>query len=191
MKRAVLSCLVVLALSAPTPMRAQWGPPPVDLPIPNVTQQTLAWCWVAVAQQIIAATYGWEYTPPQCALVAMAYGAHPDVCCLSYNEDCLRGGTLEQIQYLIGEFGGRYSALAPPTSPDVLYETLASGRAVILQVASGQASFHAVVLRGMSWMETPYGLEPVLHINDPLDYYTRPVPFWRLVGIWEAAIVVD
>ena len=183
--------VMALLLSTPAATPAQWGPPPVDLPIPNIQQETLAWCWVAVAQQIIAATYGWEYTPSQCALVAMAYGAHSDMCCVAYNEDCVRGGTLEQIQYLIDEFGGRYSSLAPPTNPDVLYETLASGRAVILQVASGQASFHAIVLRGMEWIEGPYGLEPILYVNDPLDYYARPLPFWQLVDIWEAAIVVN
>ena len=64
-------------------------------------------------------------------------------------------------------------------------------QAVVLQVASGQASFHAIVLRGMEWIEGPYGLEPILYVNDPLDYYTRPLPFWQLVDIWEAAIVID
>lgn len=103
-----LGLLVALLLGTPAQSPAQWGPPPVDLPIPNVPQ-----------------------------------------------------------------------------------ETLASGRAVVLQVASGQASFHAIVLRGMEWVQGPYGLEATLYINDPLDYYTRPLPFWRLVDIWEAAIVVN
>lgn len=50
---------------------------------------------------------------------------------------------------------------------------------------------HVVVLRGMGFMPTPYGLEPVLDINDPMSLYTHPVPFSNILGMWQSAIVVN
>lgn len=164
-------------------------PPPVDLGIQNIPQQTPVWCWAAVAQQIIAAVRGPAQTPPQCALVAVANGVHPDVCCVQQNAGCVRTGALQQIQGLIAQFGGRISAVAPPTDPMTLYQTLANGRAIILQIRSGQAN-HVVVLRGMAFQPTPMGVMPVLFINDPLAIFTQPVPFPRLMGMWVSAIVV-
>ena len=166
-------------------------PPPVDLPIPNIPQETPVWCWAAVAQQIIHATHGPAQTPPQCALVAIGNGAHPAVCCNQPNPACVRTGSFPQIAGLIAQFGGRTSNYAPPANPMALYQTLASGRAIILHIRSGAMSTHVVVLRGMSFMQTPYGVEPVLHINDPLAYYTQPVPFSQLLPVWIDALVVN
>jgi hypothetical protein len=103
---------------------------------------------------------------------------------------CVRTGTLPQIAALIREFGGRSSSYAAPTDPLTLYRTLASGRPVILHVRSGYSS-HVVVLRGMSFMSTPYGTEAILHINDPLAYFTQPVPYSRLAQMWVDALVVN
>jgi hypothetical protein len=164
--------------------------PPVDVPIPNIIQMTQVWCWAAVAQQIINAKAGASNTPAQCALVALANGASPAVCCSGYNPACLRTGSFSQIAGLIRHFGGSTSTYAPPTDPMTLYRTLQSGRAVILQIRSGYATSHVVVLRGMSFMPTPYGVEPVLHINDPLAYFTQPVPFRQLAPMWMDALVV-
>ena len=105
---------------------------------------------------------------------------------------CVRTGSMQQIQYLIGQFGGRFSALAPPTDPMTLYQTLSSGRAIILHVGSGQMSSHVVVLTGMSFVPNGFGgVEPVLHINDPLSYFNQPVPYSALVSIWIEALVVN
>lgn len=114
MKRSIiiLAVLVVFAIDA----RAQ-VPSPVDLPIPNIPQQTQVWCWAAVAQQIIHATSGPVQTPPQCALVAMANGAHPAVCCNQPNPACLRTGSFPQIAGLIQQFGGRTSSYALLRTP--------------------------------------------------------------------------
>ncbi len=167
-------------------------PPPINLSIQNIQQQTQVWCWAAVAQQIILAKQGAANTPPQCALVAMANGAHPSVCCSAYgNPGCVKTGSLQQIQYLIGQFGGAYSSIQAPANPMVLYNTLASGRPIILQVKTGVMSAHVVVLTGMSFVPNGLGgVEPVLHINDPLSYFNQPVPFRNLIPIWMSAIVV-
>ncbi|HXO22309.1 MAG TPA: papain-like cysteine protease family protein [Thermoanaerobaculia bacterium] len=165
-------------------------PSPVDIPIQNIPQETPEWCWAAVAQQIILASVGLQQTPPQCALVAMANNAPPEVCC-SGNPACVRTGSVQQIQFLIGRFGRHASSLAPPTDPFTLYNTLAANRPVILQVMSGPGTTHVVVLRGMSFVPTPQGPMPVLYINDPMAIYTQPVPYFNLLRIWVNAIVVN
>lgn len=188
--RIAMICVAGILTLWPLAASAQI-PRPVDIPIQNIPQQTQVWCWAAVAQQIILRSQGPQRTPPQCALVAIANGAPPAACCSYPNPQCLRTGSLPQIQGLIAHFGGRFSSLAPPTDPMTLYRTLASGRPIILSVRTGIASAHVVVLRGMSFMNTPYGVEPVLHINDPLAYFTQPVPYRQLMGIWTSAIVVQ
>ncbi|ELB2966969.1 TPA: hypothetical protein GRI67_23235 [Vibrio parahaemolyticus] len=162
---------------------------PIHLPIQNIMQQTPVWCWAAVAQQIILAKQGPMNTPAQCALVAMAHGQHPNFCCAGGgNPNCVKTGSLQQIQYLIGQFGGSATSIQPPAHPQVLYNTLLSGRPIILQVQTGISSAHVVVLTGMSFL--PNGT-PLLHINDPLAHFTQPVPFNNLLPIWMSAIVVN
>ena len=77
--------------------------------------------------------------------------------------------------------------LAPPAHPNILFNTLQQGHAIILQIQSSPYEGHVVVLRGMSIVN---GV-PVLHINDPLAYFTQPVPFQALLGYWAGAIVVE
>ncbi len=176
-----------------TPAFSQQG---INLPIQNILQETPVWCWVAVSQQIILARVGPQQTPAQCALVAIANGAHPQACCGGYNPNCVKPGSIPQIQGLIQNFGMTYTSYAPPTTPDVLYHTLASGKAVILQIHSGYTpqgaphSAHVVVLRGMTFKQTPNGIEPILIINDPMAYYSQYVPYSTIRPIWISAIVV-
>jgi hypothetical protein len=185
---ARLSLVVALSLVA-VGAQAQY-PPPVDIPIQDLPQETPVWCWAAVAQQLIAAAVGLQQTPQQCALVAMANGAPPAVCCSGYNPACVRTGSLQQIQFLVSSFGHHASALAPPTDPMTLYNTLAAGHPIVLHVRTGPASSHVVVLRGMSFLPTPQGPLPVLQINDPMSYFTQPASFYDLLGVWIEAIVV-
>lgn len=166
-------------------------PPPIDWPVQNIQQETPVWCWVAVAQQIILARVGPQKTPPQCALVAIANQWHPQACCGQYNPNCVKTGSTPQIQFLIQQFGLSHTSYAPPAAPMVLYNTLNSGRVIILQVQTGQTQYHVVVLRGMYFEMTPNGMEPILIINDPMAYYTQPVPYSQIVQAWRSAIVVQ
>lgn len=193
--RTVLATIVILSIVLVIEVDRQaiaQGPlPPVDLGIQNIPQQTEVWCWVAVAQQIIQSSRGPFQTPPQCALAAMAYGIHPSVYCSGMgNPACVRTGSLNQIQYLIGQFGGRFSALAPPTDPMTIYHTLRSGRAIIMAVRSSPFTNHVVVIRGMHWAPTPLGAQPVLLINDPIGFFSQSVPFANIARFWKVAIVV-
>jgi len=184
----VMACisLPARAIDLPYPLA------PVDLPIPNISQQTDVWCWAAVAQQIINATIGPVRTPSQCALVAAANNMPAQLCCEQGVPACYRPGNITEIQQLIGFFGGRYSQYAMPADALTLYRTLAAGRAIILQLRpAGQTIGHVVVLRGMSTIPTPFGFTPVLHINDPMAQYTQPVPFDQILPIWQSAIVIQ
>lgn len=186
-----LRVLLALALVSSTAAgRAQPLPPPVDLPIRNIPQETDVWCWAAVAQQIVMATRGASNTPPQCALVAIANDAPAGTCCGGYNPKCVRPGSIAQIRSLIARFGGRPSVYAAPTDPMTLYRTLAAGYAVIIEVNTGQNVSHVVVVRGMAFQPTPAGVQPVLFVNDPMAMFTQPVPFARIASIWMSAIVV-
>jgi hypothetical protein len=43
----------------------------------------------------------------------------------------------------------------------------------------------------MSFTPTPFGVQAILHINDPLAYFTQPVAFSQLAAIWIDALVVN
>lgn len=190
MNKLMITLVLALAGTLMPPAARSQLPPPVDLGIQNILQETDVWCWAAVAQQIIVAVRGPGGTPPQCALVAMASNLHPAVCCQNYAA-CRRTGQLHEIQNLILAFGGRYSSLAQPADPMTLYQTLAMRRAVIMAVQSSPYSGHVVVIRGMAWVPTPMGVQPVLYINDPMSYFTQPVPFASIAQYWQSAIVVN
>ncbi len=162
----------------------------VDLPIENISQQTPEWCWVTVAQQIIAASKGRANTPEQCALVEAANDVPAGTCCPNYNQQCVRTGSLQQISGLIAQYGGRTASFAEPTDPMTLYQTLAQGHAVIIAL-NIQGSGHVVVARGMSTMQVDGGYEPMIILNDPMAQYTQPVPFDQIAPLWQAAIVVN
>ena len=164
---------------------------PVDMPIPNLRQETEVWCWAAVAQQIILASVGPEKTPPQCALVAAANGVSADVCCNGYNQQCVRTGSLEQIQGLIQRFAGRSSQQAGPADPSALYNALAGGHAVVVGMQLSPTTYHVVVVRGMGFAQTPSGPEPMVALNDPMQIYTQAVPFQTIAPYWQTAIIIN
>jgi hypothetical protein len=186
MRRLLLLLLFALA-GAPAAAQLRSLPPPVDLGIRNIMQQTDSWCWAAVAQQVIVKRKG--RSPPQCALVAMVHGRFPSFCCPQY-ERCAVAGSLRQIQTLIRNFGRRTTTLSPPTDAMSLYRTLRAGRPIILAIRDSPYVGHVVVLKGMSWTNGAGGPEAVLHVNDPLRVIPERLTFRALVPRWQAAIVV-
>jgi hypothetical protein len=188
MKRYIFGIIFTVFLT--TPHATAQIPPPIDLGIQNIPQETPVWCWVAVAQQIIHKINGPLGTPQQCQLVGVAFNKGAQYCCQTPTP-CMTTGTLEQIQGLIAYFGGHWSWLSPPANPIAIYQTLSSGHAIIMAVQSSPYSGHVVVIRGMAWIPTPMGVQPVLYINDPMAYFTQPVPFASIAQYWNAAIIVN
>lgn len=173
-----------------TPAMPPLAPPPIDLPIQNIPQETNVWCWAAVVQQIMLFKQGPANTPPQCSLVATAYGANPSYCCANLG-NCAVAGDASKIQQLLGYFNGSATTYTFPANPMALYQTLAQGKPVIMELSQPyQGMTHVVVIRGMGFAQTPVGIIPMLHVNDPMSYYTQPVPFHLLAPLWKSAIVV-
>lgn len=187
-RRFALALLFVVGV-VPT-AAAQPLPPPVNLPIQNIQQQTGVWCWAAVAQQIIAAAQGPGRTPPQCALVEAANGASPGACCNAAGHACVSMGSMQQIEDLIDRFSGHNASYAPPADAMTIYRSLAAGNPVIMQLNSGPQRAHVIVVRGMSFVQTRYGVVPMLYVNDPRAGVSRMVRFDRIAPRWMSAMVV-
>lgn len=193
LKGIVLCCFLLfkpIVAIAYIPALPPYAPPPIDLPIQNITQQTSVWCWAAVTQQIMLFKQGPAATPPQCGLVSIAHGANPNYCC-SNLRNCAVTGDIRKIQQLLYYFNGSASSYAPPTDPMTLYQTLAQGQPVIMELSQTYHGItHVVIIRGMGFAQTPMGIIPMLHINDPMSHYTQPVPFQKLAPLWKSSIVV-
>ncbi len=185
--RLLFAYLLIGFAVAPAAAQVRALPPPVDLGIRNIMQDTDVWCWAAVAQQVIVKRRG--KSPPQCALVAMVHGRYPSFCCPHY-ERCAVAGSLRQIQTLIRNFGHRTTSLSAPTDAMSLYRLLRQGHPIILAIRNSQVSGHVVVLTGMTWTDGANGPEAVLHVNDPLRVLPARLAFRALAPRWQAAIVV-
>lgn len=178
--------LAVVACVAPvSAAEDEQDPPAVSLLIRNRLQQTPVWCWVAVSEQLI--TYSQGGSPPQCALVAAANGVLPAYCCNGYNQDCVRTGSMSQVRTLLLAYGNSASDVIPPPSAKTLYRHIASNHPVVLQIRTGVASTHVVVVRGV------YYVGGSLHvvINDPMSIYTQPIEYSRIYPSLVNALVVD
>lgn len=190
-RRGVLTMAVAAAAGVVTPAAEasaqfsplhQAAPTPVELFVPHYPQRMSNWCWVAVAQQIIA--YSTGSAPSQCVLAGIASEVHPAQSCEQpgrFN----RQGHISEIASLIGQFAMRPSHLAPPAHPIALYETLRARRPVILYLHNTIGG-HFVVVRGMELV----GNQWMVMVNDPMNYFSGLVPFTSLMGYWHAALVV-
>ena len=193
-KHMIKGVLLFLILMSSISTYAFPPPPPVDIPIQNIPQQTEVWCWAAVAQQIIHFKNGPMNTPAQCAMVALSKNAPIPYCCSNFN-NCATTGSLTEIQALLSYFGGSFSSYSPPADPMSLYYTLAQNKPVIMQISTVPPGFpsgmnHVIVIRGMFFQTTPMGVIPILIVNDPMNQYTQPVPYAQLAPLWQSAIVV-
>ncbi|HOO71918.1 MAG TPA: papain-like cysteine protease family protein, partial [Spirochaetota bacterium] len=111
------------------------------------------------------------------------------------NQQCRRGGSLDQIQWLIGRFCGSPSSIERPTDPMTLYNTLRMNRPIILQIRPHsnfnlEGMCHVIVLRGMFSQMSPLGCQAMLYVNDPASLYPQTMSYQQLLPLWVRAIVV-
>ena len=191
-RRSLISSLALLEVVGMDRASAQVGlPPAVDLGIMNIPQQGPEWCWLAVSQEIILWKRGGQ-SPSQCQMASLADHFPAAVCCwpppnVTIAQVCGRGGTLPEIQALIARFGATFSQITPPTDPMTLYQVLKAGHPVVVALQATPYAGHVVVVRGMEWLVGGV----VLFVNDPMSYFTQPVPFQNLVLLhWDAGIIV-
>jgi len=185
----LLCCIILTRCDETQNVQPAFVPPaPVTIDIQNILQEQTDWCWAASAQQVIQwLTNG--NSPPQCQLVASAFGANPNYCC-SFPEQCNTPGNLQQIQSLIQYYGGHATSASSPGSAMDLYNILKQHHAVVLFLQTTPYVGHYVVLRGMEWRNDNGTYNPIVYINDPLQYYIQPIYFSNLQQIWAAAIIV-
>lgn len=175
-----LSAVIVVTLLLTIP--AQSSAQQVVLPVPNVTQNTPQWCWVAVAEMVIRYLHlGAGFN--QCAMLQDTYRAP---CCVQ-PAMCNRPGHMAEIQNLIARYGGRWSSMAPALDPNSIALHLSQNRPIIAFVRLPMQDVgHFVVIRGIR--NTPLG--PQVLINDPLSWVPSTVSLAQFYQYWQASIVV-
>jgi len=194
MKNAVaLLAFFILLISIPSAAQEneELTPPPAHVYVPNRLQQTPVWCWAAVSEQIIEWSKG--FSPPQCALVAIANNLSPATCCGRPNPACVHTGTMSQVQSLIAIYGGRPSHIIHPSfDPLSLHVHLIQGKPIILQVRTNPSATHVVVIVGISFMKDKNGtMFAWLHANDPMSMYTQPILYNKIYPLIVNALVID
>jgi len=137
----------------------------IDLGIPNIRQDTPSWCWVATAKQVIRWAVP-EFDLPQCRMLEIAKNVPPGTCC-DQPERCEDDGTLTGIGHLIELFTGVPAKPAPYFDVNRMHRLLQGGRPVVLALRNGPEQGHAVVLRGIEYMQTMRESVPILLVNDP------------------------
>jgi hypothetical protein len=189
MKRAAL---LLTAIIGTIEAHGQALPAPIFLQVPTIVQQTPRWDWVALAQQLIAVKMAPNPPPAQCALVEYAYGANTGACCATYNSSCEVGGNMAQVAWLIGNSGANVSQFSLPTTPADIYNTLKSGRPIILLLKDVPVlnSYHYVLIRGMHFEAKDGSVAAILHVNDPWTAYVWKFPFLSVLQNAVDAIVV-
>ncbi|WP_448207732.1 papain-like cysteine protease family protein [Azospirillum sp. sgz302134] len=172
---AAASALALAAWSLPSPATAEPDTGPemgrdlgnVDLGIPNIRQDSASWCWVATAKQLIR----WEipdFDLPQCRMLEIAKNVAPGECC-DHPDRCQEDGTLLGIGYLVELFTGIRARPAPVYSVERIHALLKRGHPVVLALQNGPEQGHAVVLRGIEYMQTMRDAVPILLLNDPIS----------------------
>jgi hypothetical protein len=175
--------LVVILLTIGGHATAQQSvPPPIDIAVPHVTQDTDYWCWLAVAQMIL--TQRMNYSDPQCTLIER-WDNHPPGNCCGDLRQCQRYGiNLQEIQALL-ESEGVHSRYGSPILPNALYSLLTADMPVIAQVRYGNIT-HAVIIRGLRYER---GIA-VLRINDPQRCAPHEVRYDDFTVNWIDSLVI-
>ncbi len=179
-----------VAYAQPTPDLS-----PVFLPVPEVTEQTPIWCWLAVSE--MGLRYRRGGSPKQCQMLEIGLRTLPGYCC-SAPQRCLRAGSMEEIRRILGVLGGIHTQSAGPLQPMALYQVLRSGSPVIAAISTGSSIGHTIMIRGMRFESrtvwTPFGPRteqvPIVLINDPMSYFAHEVPYATLQRQWLSSIVV-
>lgn len=174
------------ALAVTVSPRANAQCAPIDLGIQNIPQDMSNWCWVAAAQQVIHWATG--SSPQQCQLVSLVANVNSQKTCMQpqpFNQPA----SFQPIVQLIQHYIGAHSSMNGPGSPLQVYQTIASGRPVIMLVYPQFSQVgHFVVLRAVSCA----GPNLVFHLNDPMNRsgFQTSVPYSKISQMWHSALIV-
>lgn len=201
--------VVFLAIFFTLPARAQTTPPPIVLGVPHLLQDTYVWCWVSSAQMVLQYR-GLNPAVQQCRLLEVGYDLPNGYCCTDGGSRCMRGAQhMFEVQRLVSYAGGVPSKVTLAQDPMSLYSHLMNDRPVIVEIATGPGSSHAIVVIGMRFEDrcgppqcqpNPYGppfCRPGIcaryaftAINDPFRLNRYELEYGQLLSVWKSALVV-
>jgi hypothetical protein len=193
-KTTISTSVTIIFLIAPFSASAQSSlpPPPVDIPVPLVKQDTPEWCWLAVAEMIMRQRMG--FSQHQCELMEV-WDNFPEGTCCSDVHHCSRHGIdLIEVAMVLERFvhiRTRYTTTIPPFA---LYSLLQTDRPVIAQIRERNGSTHAVVIRGMHFVRDysqDDGWQAVLLINDPMSSRPHTELYNVFVIGWLDSLVIE
>lgn len=181
---APLACSQAAAPGDARPVAAHKSDPlPVELNVPYHAQDTEQWCWVAVAQMVLAQRT--SHVPRQCELVESFDRREPGSCCANVR-NCMRCAVdLPEVQRLLHHNGLESERLMAPVTPERLREELSNGSPIIVQIGL-ERSRHAVVVSGLRYVD---GIA-VLTVNDPATE-RHDMTYEELNETWIDLVVVE
>jgi ABC-type bacteriocin/lantibiotic exporter with double-glycine peptidase domain len=157
----------------------------ITLDVPKVTQKTIAWCWLAVAEMVVK-YYGWDEVPSQCRILERIDGLPKGYCCGAVNR-CVRTGHLEEIRRIINHYtGGTARITGPPRRASAIARALRQDHLIIAALSTGMGAGHVVVVRGI---RTEQGRVEVL-VNDPMSRIPQTIALSELRSYWSHTIIV-
>lgn len=158
----------------------------VTLEVQPVTQKSIVWCWLAVAEMAIR-YYNWDESPSQCRIMEHGYGLSPGTCCQN-PKGCARTGSLTEIVNIIKHYGGVDAFITgPPKQPKDVYKALAKNKLVIAALHTSMGSGHVVVIRGVRKQNGSIQLL----VNDPMSVIARTLSYQKLHSMWRETVIIN
>ncbi len=185
-------------------------PMPVMIPVPHRLQDTYIWCWVTAAQMVLEYR-GLDPNLEQCRLLEIGYSLPEGYCCGDPRR-CMRGAQhMFEVQRLVSYAGGVPSIVTLAEDPMSLYNNLLNDHPVIIEIATGYGSSHAIVAVGMRFEDRcgqqcqrdPYNpfAPPIcfpvcqrfaaVAVNDPMKAYTDEIEYGQLIRVWKSSLIVE
>jgi hypothetical protein len=185
-KRQARLLVVAVAVLLLVTTAAAYGQSSITLDVPEVTQKTIVWCWLAVAEMVVK-YYDWDQSPKQCRILELLDGQPKGYCCSAVNR-CLRTGHLVEIQRIIRHYAGERSIITgPPRRPSDLAKALRKKKLVIAAISAGQGAGHVVVVRGIRRNRQAVQLL----VNDPMSRIPQTIDYEKFLAYWQETIIVQ
>jgi len=191
----VITVVIIGILTLPITSQAQTpeaAPPPANIDLPLVAQDTNTWCWLAVIEMILRTR---QAQPPRQCEIIEAWDHHPPGTCCNDLRQCARGGIdLHEIARILEQFGGIYTRYSQVIPPNALYNLLSTGLPVIAQIYERSVGTHAVIIRGLRFERDhsrTQGWQPIVIVNDPKRCEPREISYADFVTSWMDSLVVE
>jgi hypothetical protein len=173
-------------------MRADTPPPPVNINVPLIMQDSNTWCWLAVTEMILRTRQNQSLR--QCEILELWDRLPSGSCCVD-RQSCSRSGIdLHEVAALLERFGRIYTRYSATIPPNTLYSLISAGLPVIVQIRKTSGATHALVIRGLRFERDhsrENGWQMIIIFNDPQNTTPQEMPYSELVIGWLDSLVVE